>query len=82
MEITQKQIEQAESGQAVEIADDGKSFVLIRRDLYDRLKHVLGYDDSELTPEEMSRAAWEAGRSIGWDEPGMEIYDDYEKHRP
>ena len=82
MEITQEQLEKAESGQAVELAENGKEFVLIRRDMYDRLKRLLGYDDSELTPEEMARAAWEAGKSIGWDDPEMDVYDDYEKHRP
>ncbi len=32
------------------------------------------YDDSEWTRDEMFALAWEAGKSIGWDE--MEEYDE------
>ncbi len=81
MEISHAQLEKAENGQAVEIAENGTEFVLIRRDLFERLKRIIGYDDGELTPEEMARPAWEAGKSIGWDDPEMNAYNNYKKHR-
>jgi hypothetical protein len=59
MNITKEQLETAETGQPVELVEDGKEFVLIRRDLYDRVKHVIEYDDSDWTEEEMSRLAAE-----------------------
>ena len=49
-----------------------ETFVLLREDDYERLtKH--DYDDSPWTREEMEALAWEAGRSIGWEE--MDEYD-------
>ncbi len=38
MNITNEQLEQAKSGQAVEIADDGDEFVLVRKDVYHRVR--------------------------------------------
>jgi PHD/YefM family antitoxin component YafN of YafNO toxin-antitoxin module len=50
-----------------------ETFVLLRVEEYERLKEE-EYDDTPLTSEELSRLAWEAGKSIGWDD--MDEYDD------
>ena len=50
------------------------AYVLVRRDLYERLQ-ALAYDDSPWTGEERDALAWEAGRHAGWDD--MSEYDDY-----
>jgi hypothetical protein len=47
-------------------------FVLLRVDEYQRLKDQ-EYDDTPLTKQELQAAAWEAGKSAGWEE--MDEYD-------
>ena len=49
-----------------------EQFVLLTIAEYQRLKSV-EYDDSPWTREELEAAAWEAGKSIGWEE--MDEYD-------
>lgn len=49
------------------------AYVIIRKDLYERLT-AEDYDDSPWTAEERDALAWEAGRHAGWDE--MDEYDD------
>jgi hypothetical protein len=80
MNLTKEQFDQAKRGQAVEIAENGDEFVLIRKDIYERVKTIL-YDDSELSDDEATQLAWEAGKAIGWDTPEMAEYDEYDKHR-
>ena len=50
-----------------------ETFVLLPVDEYKRLKDN-EYDDSPLTAQELTAAAWEAGKSQGWEE--MDEYDD------
>ena len=50
-----------------------ETFVLLRVDEYERLKEE-EYDDSPWTREELLALAWEAGKSIGWED--MDDYDD------
>jgi hypothetical protein len=47
-----------------------ETFVLLRADVYDRLK-ADGYDDSPWTRDELQTQAWEVADRTGWDE-----YDD------
>ncbi len=48
-------------------------FVLLPEDRYERLKDD-AYDDTPWTKEELQALAWEAGKSLGWEE--MHDYDD------
>lgn len=50
-----------------------ETFVLLRAEEYERLKHD-EYDDSPWTKEELHALAWEAGKRAGWE--GMDEYDD------
>ena len=50
-----------------------ETFVLLRLDEYERLKQD-EYDDSPWTREELQVLAWEAGKSMGWED--MDEYDD------
>jgi len=80
MNITQVQLNQAKSGQVVEITENGDEFVLIRRDVYERVKKVL-YDDSEPSENEL-RAIFARGiESSDWNDPAMDVYDEYDKHK-
>jgi hypothetical protein len=49
-------------------------YVLLRQDMYERLKDK-DYDDSLWTDEEMELLAWEAGKQAGWED--MDEYDHY-----
>jgi hypothetical protein len=53
------------------------NYVLIRKDLYERLTGE-EYDDSPWTAEERDALAWEAGKHTGWEDMG-EYDDDMEK---
>ena len=76
IELTEQQlraIEGAKSGPPRLINPETKeAFVLLRADEYERLTEE-GYDDSPWTREEMEALAWEAGKSIGWED--MDEYD-------
>lgn len=50
----------------------GETFVLLRLEEYERLKHD-EYDDSPWTRDELQALAWEAGKQMGWDD--MDEYD-------
>ncbi len=53
------------------------SYVLVRKDVFDRIKGLL-YDDGEWAAEEQLRLLAESGKRAGWDEPGTEDYDSYD----
>jgi hypothetical protein len=76
IELTERQRQaiQEHQGGPVELTDPAtkETFVLIRRELYERLAD---YDDSPWTDEEMDALAWEAGKHAGWDDMGE--YDEY-----
>jgi hypothetical protein len=53
--------------------EDG-AFVVLRADLYDRVRALI--DGEELTIDEQRRLLSELGKSVGWDDPAMHVYDD------
>jgi hypothetical protein len=57
-----------------------KIYVLVRKDVFDRIKGLL-YDDNDWTADEQLRLLAESGKRAGWDDPGMEEYDNYDEHR-
>ena len=56
MNLTSEQIEAAKQGGVVHLALPGTKLVVIREDMYDKLKALL-YDDSEWTEDEMQALA-------------------------
>jgi hypothetical protein len=74
MNISAEQKQAVESGQAVPLVVDGTACVLIRQDVFDRVKRIV-YDDFD--PEETYEAVLKA-----WDEeedPGLDAYQDYKR---
>jgi hypothetical protein len=55
-------------------------YVIVRADLYERVKSLFEADD--LTGEEKQLLLAESGKRAGWDSPEMDDYDDYDAHRP
>jgi hypothetical protein len=83
IEITQELRHQLDSGKAVDVADPetDRVYVLMRKDIYDRVRRLL-YDDSDWTEEELRLQLARSAKENGWDEPGMEAYDRYDEERP
>lgn len=77
IELTEQQLQALEHPDAspprVVNPRTNETFVLLPVDEYERLRE--DYDDSPWTREELQALAWEAGKSIGWEDMGE--YDDY-----
>ena len=75
MELSTTQIRAIENGEAVPVTVGHTKCVLIRVDLYERVKAVLDIEDAYPLLDETFRE--------GWDAPGMADYDRYDelKHR-
>jgi hypothetical protein len=80
--LTEEQQQKLESGQAVEVTDaqTSRPYVVLRKDVYERVRHLL-YDDSEWTEDELRLQLARSAEDNGWDEPGMEAYDRYDEER-
>jgi hypothetical protein len=69
MHLTIDQQKAIEDGQAVPLVVEGTECVLLRKDLYDRVKTILEYDDSEWTESETSGMAAIAAEEADKAEP-------------
>ncbi len=80
--LTEEQQQKLDSGQAVDVTDAQtlRPYVVLRKDVYERLRHLL-YDDSEWTEDELRLQLARSAEGNGWDEPGMEAYDRYDEVR-
>ena len=75
MDLSNDEIQALDQGDAVSIVVDGRECVVLRRDIYDRVKRVVEYD--EMNPEESYPAILAA-----WDQekdPGLDAYQDYKR---
>ena len=81
MDLTHEQVQAIKEGVPVPVIppEVGERCVLLREDVYSRISRVLAPDVSD---EELARLGWEAGKSIGWDTPEMDEYNDYDAHKP
>jgi hypothetical protein len=71
MELSAAQMRAIENGEAVPITVGHTRCVLIREDLYERVKAVLDVQDAYPLLDETFRE--------GWDAPGMADYDRYDE---
>src|SRR5262249_41885757 len=71
-----------QAGDPVRVADPEtkQEYVLLRAEIYARLKELL-YDDSPWTAEETLQLLAESGKQAGWDAPEMDLYDHYDENR-
>lgn len=80
MIIIPKELRQAirmSRGKPVRLADPDTNYqyVLVRAEVYDRLKGFI-YDDSPLTDDEKRQLLLKAGIRAGWDDPEMDVYNE------
>jgi hypothetical protein len=80
IEFTDEQRRLLESGRAVDVTDPQTSqpYVVLRKDIYEKVQHLL-YDDSEWSPEELRTLLARSAKDNGWDEPAMDAYDRYDE---
>jgi hypothetical protein len=71
MPLTNEQLEAVRSGESVRLKDGDTDLVIVRADVFDRLRDSLD-DDSPWTDEEMDLLAAEDADALGWE--GMEAY--------
>jgi hypothetical protein len=79
MTLSEEQRAAIEGTGNVPMVVDGIDCILGRTDIFGRIRGVLGDD---WTHEEMLLALARSCKENGWDEPGTEAYDEYDKHAP
>ena len=57
----------------------GKAFFLVSEDFYERMRPL--FENVPMSLDEQRFHLSEAGRRAGWDEPAMDVYDDYDEQR-
>ena len=82
MELTVEQQQAIEEGQTVETTVNGIPCVLVRKEIFDQVKRIVGYDDGDLTHDEMRALLAKSSDGNGWNEPEMDDYDRYDELKP
>jgi hypothetical protein len=62
MNLSSEQLQALEDGSAVPVVVEGREYVMVSREVYDRVKRVIDYDDSEDVRETYPAVlkAWDA----------------------
>jgi hypothetical protein len=78
----QRQAVSEHPGEPVELIDEASQarYVLVPGEQFDRIKALLAADDFEL--RETYEAQSQSLAAAGWDDPELDIYNDYDAHRP
>lgn len=68
-------------GSPVRVSDpsDSEAFVLLRADVYERLRGL--FEEVPVSDQERKYQLQQFGRRAGWDDPEMDIYDDLDPRR-
>lgn len=75
MNLTTEQLQAIEKGDPVHIEIHGKLCVILQEQVYDRVKNILEYDDSEMDPREAYPAMLKAWDSQGCPEDATDYQD-------
>lgn len=78
MNLTEQQKMAVRSGEAVRARDDDLECVVVRADVYDRVRKLL-YSDTDWTDDELRRAFAKSAEANGWNESRMTAYDNYDE---
>jgi hypothetical protein len=55
------------------------TFVLVREDLYERIKSL--FEEDPVTEQERLFQLYQFGKPAGWDDPEMDVYNDLDPRR-
>ena len=81
IELTEEQRQELSAAEPVAIDPSTmETYVLVRKDVYDRIKGLL-HDDGEWTDDELRLLLARSAEANGWNEPGMDDYDHYDANR-
>ena len=76
IELTQQQRQELEAAEPV--VQTNTTYLLVRKDLYERIRRLLGDED-------WTRDAYQASMEVfardGWDDPRMDVYDELDPRR-
>lgn len=78
MTLTQDQKQTLQSGDAVHIQEAGLDCVIVRADLYERVRPLLD-GDKDWPDEDLRRLLAKSAEANGWTEPEMDAYDNYDE---
>lgn len=79
MTITVEQVRALEQGKTVDITINENEYVLLPREMYEKLKRESGYDDREMSPREAYGAVEKVMAEDDTDDPSLESYQQYER---
>ena len=77
VKLTDEERNALRCGEAVRIRDNGSEYVLLRADVFDRVRQLL-YNDGEWTDGDLRQMLARSAAANGWNEPEMEAYDRYD----
>jgi hypothetical protein len=81
IELSKEQQKELSAAESVAIDPSTReTYVLVRKNVYDRIKGLL-YDDNEWTDDELRLLLARSAEANGWNEPGMDDYDQYDANR-
>ncbi|HEY7315403.1 MAG TPA: hypothetical protein VH643_39100 [Gemmataceae bacterium] len=76
IELTHEQRQELESAEP--IVQTNTTYILVRKDLYERVKGLLGDED---WARDAYQAAMEVFARDGWADPRMDVYDELDPRR-
>jgi hypothetical protein len=81
IELTEQQRQELAQGESTAIDPQTKAtYVLVRKEIYDRMKGLLDIDGNG-GEHELRLLLARSSAANGWDEPGMDAYDRYDEER-
>ncbi|HJT36438.1 MAG TPA: hypothetical protein VJ783_30730 [Pirellulales bacterium] len=78
MTFTKEELEAIEQAGSVAVTVDGIDCVVLRAEVYDRVRAVL---TNSLDHDELRAMLARSAENSEWLDPSMDIYDEYDKHR-
>lgn len=78
--INEEQRQRLLSGKAIDVTDSetDQHYIVLGKEVYERIRHML-YDDSEWSQDELRSQLARSAKESGWNEPGMDAYDNYDE---
>jgi hypothetical protein len=74
MNLTSEQQQAIDRGEAVTFTVDGRECVLVRKDVYERVREIIPDDIPSI--DEQLYMLRQIGEMAGWDDPEMDVYDE------
>ena len=79
MNLTAEQERSLSEGDAVPVTIGQTDCVLLRKDVYERVRRVVEYDDAPWSAAEKGALLHSFGEKAGWEDPELDVYEQYRK---